>query len=1015
MRRAVALRRMVCVTAVALAACPLVAAAVPPERSPVAAREFRHPGLVVDQALRRVEELPADARGPLLDALADLSVPSPGAYVDLRTGRFATLMPERALLPGTGRHNRLGWPPRSHLPAAESAWKEEAWQAFVAYVHAHGAALRVNASELADAGHVTVHERGSLIQVVAPRVVSGVPVRDSYLSAVVNHGNLVLLGAHNWGTLDLDPRPSVEASRAVQVIGAFLRPLVPDGYRREPSLAIVPIADGALASLTRVGRGLTHRLAWVLSPRFSSDVGIWEALVDAHTGELLAFTDTAQYQTARRVQGGVYPVTNDHVPPEGVEQPGWPMPFADVATSTGSFFTDTGGNLATCATGTISSSLSGRYVRMNDSCGAIALASAGDLDFGTGGGTDCTTPGLGGPGNTHASRTGFHELNKIIEQARGYLPGNAWLQQTLTANMNVPNTCGASWSGNAVAMYRSGSICNNPGEIAGVFDHEWGHGMDDNDANPTISNPAEGIADVYMALRLKESCVGRNFLIGGNCGGYGNPCLSCSGVRELDWDLRALHQPTTVSWIDANCGSGTGPCGGIVHCEGAVFAEAVWDLFNRDLPEAMGMSPDTALEVATRATYLGAGVVGTAFTCSQGAGGCGATGAYLNFLAADDDDGSLANGTPHMAAFFAAFDRHGIACPTPVVVTSGCPNAPAVAPIVSGAAEDKGARLSWSTVPGAVRYRVYRTEGVFGCDFGKVLLGETAGTTWSDSGLQNGRQYSYTVAAVGLAATCLGPMSACTHVTPAAGASLTADLSAVTATITSGDGDGFVDNCENVTVRVPITNTGTGPQTNVRVAAAQPLSHPGMAVTGFAGGVALAPCAASSAPAFSFRAVDLSPGDAIRFRVDVTSDELAPAVRSFVVPLANATEGDSQFFASRTFTFEADADGWQAFEGTFTRTNAAPGGSGGPGTFYLRSSSFLDLQCDEVRSPLLSLTATSTLSLQDNFDIEPASGSGWHDRANRGSCRTPPASGPWSRPTADAPTTPSRGSSRPAA
>ena len=49
--------------------------------------------------------------------------------------------------------------------------------------------------------------------------------------------------------------------------------------------------------------------------------------------------------------------------------------------------------------------------------------------------------------------------------------------------------------------------------------------------------------------------------------------------------------------------------------------------------------------------------------------------------------------------------------------------------------------LSWTTVPAPAKYGVYRTEGVFGCDFGKVLLGETFGTTWEDGNLQNGRQY----------------------------------------------------------------------------------------------------------------------------------------------------------------------------------------------------------------------------------------------------------------------------------
>ena len=967
-----------------LAAGPLGAAVAPAKATPLAAMEFRHPQLQIDHELRRVDELPAAARGPVLEAMAALRVSSSGAFVERRSGRFATLILEHPLLPGTGTGNRVAWDDLgAGPPSGTEGWKAAAWKGFVAYVREHGAALRVDASELADPGLVTVHEGGALVQIHAPRVFGGVAVRDSYLSAVVNHGNLVLAGAHNWGTIELDTRPAVTAESARQALRQLLRPAVPMSDRRAPHLAIVPMASGPLASLPPEGRGLAYRLVWVLSPRFAGDLGTWEALVDAHTGERIAFTDTNQYQSVRRVQGGVYPVSNDQIPPDGIEQAGWPFPFANVTTSNGTFFTDTGGNLPACATGSISSTLAGRFVRINDNCGAINHASGGDLDFGVSAGTDCVTPGLGGPGNTHAARTGFFELNKVIEQARGQLPGNAWLQQTLTANMNVNLTCGGLWNGTAVSFFRSGGGCSNTGEIAGVFDHEWGHGLDDNDANPTISNPGEGIADIYMALRLKMSCVGRGVRPGINCFGYGNPCLSCTGVRELDWDKRANHTPTTITWIDANCGTGPGPCGGIVHCESAVYSEAIWDLLYRDLPALMGMSADTALEVATRTTYLGAGPVGTVFTCAQGSGGCPATSAYMNFLAADDDNGSLLDGTPHMGALFAAFDRHGIACPTPPAVTAGCPNAPSEAPVVTGVAEDKGARLSWASVPGAVKYRVYRTEGVFGCDFGKVLLGETNTTTWSDSGLQNGRPYSYTVAAIGLASTCMGPMSACTQVTPAAGVSLTADVAQAGIAILSGDGDTYIDNCESVAVSLPVTNTGALPLTNVRVVAAQSLSHPGMAVTGFAPGVNLAACASSTAPAFTFRAVDLAPDAAIRFRVDVTSNELAPAVRSFIVPLAAGTEGDAQFVASQTFDFEAGAEGWTATEGTFNRTNAAPGGAGGPGTFYFQSSAFLANQCDEVVSPVLSLTATSALSLQNHFDIEPFS-SNWYDRANVG-------------------------------
>ena len=35
-------------------------------------------------------------------------------------------------------------------------------------------------------------------------------------------------------------------------------------------------------------------------------------------------------------------------------------------------------------------------------------------------------------------------------------------------------------------FFRSGAGCGNTGEIAAVFDHEWGHGLDDNDANGVL-------------------------------------------------------------------------------------------------------------------------------------------------------------------------------------------------------------------------------------------------------------------------------------------------------------------------------------------------------------------------------------------------------------------------------------------------------------------------------------------------------------------------------------------------
>src|SRR6185436_10357859 len=109
---------------------------------------------------------------------------------------------------------------------------------------------------------------------------------------------------------------------------------------------------------------------------------------------------------------------------------------------------------------------------------------------------------------------------------------------------------------------------------------------------------------------------------------------------------------------------------------------------------------NTALEVATRLFYLAGQNVGNWYDCTAGVAGCGAFGGYLNLVAADDDDGDLSNGTPHMKGIFTAFDRHGIACATPSPAAFGCVAGPTITPTLTVTAVDQGAALSWTAVSG---------------------------------------------------------------------------------------------------------------------------------------------------------------------------------------------------------------------------------------------------------------------------------------------------------------------------
>jgi hypothetical protein len=151
----------------------------------------------------------------------------------------------------------------------------------------------------------------------------------------------------------------------------------------------------------------------------------------------------------------------------------------------------------------------------------------------------------------------------------------------------------------------------------------------------------------------------------------------------------------------------------------------------------------------------------------------------MTWLAADDDDGNPSNGTPHMTAIYNAFNRHGIACATPTPQISGCASGPTAAPAVTATSVvSNQIVVSWTAVPNASRYRVLRTEGFAGCDFGKALIFEGNALTYTDNDVADDRTYSYVVQAVGTSGACMGPGSACTQATPVSCAGrLTSDRS----------------------------------------------------------------------------------------------------------------------------------------------------------------------------------------------------------------------------------------------
>jgi hypothetical protein len=302
-----------CLVLSAVAVLPVEAAVAPPD-TPLRAKEFRHPNLHIPSLERPLGELGPAVAGRGLD-LVRLGVGAGSGFFDWRGARWSSLILSHPLIPGDGKGNVMG---------SEKLDNAKVWKALSDWLRDNQGELRVDLAELASPS-IGIFSDGNLVQVWVPRVVDGVIVRDSGLRAVISHGNLILLGLRNWGTLDASPKARIGAAEAEAAVTNYLQPFQVASQSEKPRLELIPMSAGETAATVAAGHGYDYRLCWVLTSKVNGDIGTWESLVDATTGRLIAFQDVNQY-ASRKALGGVYPKSNDQKPPDGVEQSGWPMP-----------------------------------------------------------------------------------------------------------------------------------------------------------------------------------------------------------------------------------------------------------------------------------------------------------------------------------------------------------------------------------------------------------------------------------------------------------------------------------------------------------------------------------------------------------------------------------------------------------------------------------------------------------------------------------------------------------------
>jgi hypothetical protein len=692
-------------------ACPRAGEAILPgarDPLPLDLPAFR----VADEAATTEFEATAAWRALLAESGEEALV-----WLDACTGAPGLARLRVPLVPGTG--NRLGESDVRLREAFEADPAATVAAATLAFVARHARVLGVDPHDLVldERGPSVLHD-GRLVTVILRHAPRGIPVHEGGVQISIVRGNLVQLETRYLapGTT-LDPTTRLLPEQAREVAAAHVPAPEAPTFDDPGTLVWLPRAAGA---------GIELRLTWRVGFTHASALATWEAFVDARTGELLALRDRSLYacppdaRARAEVRGGIVP--KYRWLPEVVTG----MPAGEVQLGM-TVETDEGG-LYSYPGGAGSSVLVGSRARVvctpagcRNPSSALAPVDTitGDADHGTGG-IDQEGNGL-----SHLSeRTTFWHVTRVAQLARKWI-ADANIPLPMTANVNNPmGTCNGVFAGNQIYLLVAGGGCNNTGEVPGVIQHEWGHGLDARNGM-SMGNWGEGCADAVDWLTNRYSGTAPAFYVG-----------SMGGLRQMDEAqagiLRVWPAPE---------------CGGETHCLGEVYGQAAWHLGvllrgDARFGEETGWHLSEALFFTSLSTAsnLEPDVPGSLYT------------AYGTALDALFGDGDLMNGVPLASHLNAAFAHHGMASRTPYAEQAyPCATAP-VAPVPGAqvrlsdpVTERPSVTLTWTDTFGGVPHDVLRSET--GASHSKLELATVPSgtTTYSDRTVRLGATYHYAV------------------------------------------------------------------------------------------------------------------------------------------------------------------------------------------------------------------------------------------------------------------------------